>query len=121
MKRILTLLALAALASGAWAQQAAQKKAAPAQRAVYEEYEASQRLRLSNEACGRVEDVLGAYCVRKCDRGYLAVSQTARPRRCRSERPLPPGALYQGLRRQTGVQPVPPPPSKLTAPGPAGG
>jgi hypothetical protein len=117
VKRLLALFALAALAAGAWAQQPPAKKPVLAQKPVYDEYEPSQRQRLRRESCGRNEDVLGAWCVKKCERGYLAVSLTALPRRCRSERPLPPGSLYQGLRKQTGVQPVPPPRPAKPVPG----
>ena len=108
MKRLLAAFMLAAAAAGAWAQ-APGKKTPPA---VYDEYEPSQRQRLRRESCGRDEDALAAFCVKRCERGYIvATSQSSLPRRCRSVQPLPPGSLSQGVRRQVGTQPVPPKPS----------
>ena len=98
MKRALGMVVLAALAGAASAQQ----------RNAHDEYEASRRLRLAAEACGGVEDAVGAYCVRRCDRGYRAVSEKLLPRRCRSLEPLPPGTRSEGPRKQTGTLPVPP-------------
>lgn len=107
MKRLLAALVLAAAAAGAWAQTPANRTPP----AAYDEYEPSQRQRLRRESCGRDEDVLAAFCVKRCERGYLATSQSTLPRRCRSVQALPPGSLSQGVRRQVGTQPVPPKPS----------
>jgi hypothetical protein len=108
VRRLSFIIALSVLAGGALAQQKPPKKPTPAPRAVYDEYQASQRQRLRRESCGRAEDMVAAYCVRKCDAGYQPVSHSALPRRCRSLQPLPDGSVPQGLRRQTGVQPLPP-------------
>ena len=108
MKRLLAMLLIGAAAAGAWAQ-APGRKTPPA---VYDEYEPSQRQRLRRESCGRDEDALAAFCVKRCERGYTATSQSTLPRRCRSVQPLPPGSLSQGVRRQVGTQPVPPKPSR---------
>jgi hypothetical protein len=115
--KLLLALVLLALAGGAWAQAPQRPAAQAPQRYYYEEYEASQRLRLRVETCARAEDALGAYCVRKCERGYLAASEGALPRRCRSRQPLPPGTLPQGLRKELGAQPVPPARQPAAAPG----
>jgi hypothetical protein len=115
MKRLIAALVFAASAAGAWAQAPA-KKAPPA---VYDEYQASQRMRLRRESCGRDEDPVAAFCVRRCERGYLARSQSTLPRRCRSLQPLPPGSLSQGVRRQLGTPPVPPKPSNSAPSEPA--
>lgn len=104
MKRLFCGFALVALAAGALAQAPARKPLA----AAYDEYESSQRQRLRRESCGREEDMVGAFCVRQCERGYRPVSHDALPRRCRSVQPLPAGSLPQGVRRQVGTQPVPP-------------
>ena len=116
MRRLVCALALAALAAGAGAQAPARKPLP----AAYDEYESSQRTRLRRESCGREEDMVGAYCVRHCERGYMAVSQSSLPRRCRSLQPLPAGSLPQGVRRQVGTQPVPPAMSPAPAPGTPG-
>lgn len=83
-------------------------------RAQYSSYEASQRQRLRRDTCMRDEDMVKQYCVKKCAKGYIVSSGASLPRVCRTEKPLPPGQLPEPYHRQTGIQPVPPPPSKPT-------
>jgi hypothetical protein len=110
------LLAVAACA-GLWtaAGTAQQRPAAKEQqpKLAYDMYEPSQRLHTRRQGCLRDEEMLGAYCVKKCDAGYQM--QTAGKQvRCRAVKPLPPGSPQPPMRKQIGQQAIPKP---TTAPG----
>ena len=116
--RALPALALALAAASAAAQAPAYKPPPPQPGMVYDRYEASQRLRLRAESCMRDEDALGPDCVKKCSSGYVTLDSPPRgPRICRSERPLGTGPFQPPPRKQTGVQPEPPPEPKNVKPG----
>jgi hypothetical protein len=76
---------------------AAQKP--PRATVYYDQYEPSQRQRLRRESCARDEDVVGAFCAKRCEKGYIHVVGS-KPYRCRSLEPLPPGHLPGAMRRQ---------------------
>lgn len=111
MKTILfTSIAAGIIALGAGfaapAAMAQQKSAGP-ENLHYDIYEPSERRRMRRDTCGKDENESGAYCVKKCDKEYVAVAN-AKPPRCRSIEPLPPGRMPTAVRAQTGVQPLPP-------------
>jgi len=129
-RKLALIMATAALSWSVslWAQQSPPAKpspGAPAQQqpaarqgtAYYERYEASQRQRLRRETCGRDEDTVAQYCVKKCQKGYILVGGNTLPRQCRGEKALPPGQLPQPYARQPAQKPAPPPPSRKGAPG----
>ena len=106
---------LAAVAAGGLAMPAGAQTVSPAKpsnvltlpratHAYYEEYRPSRRIRMRRDGCLRSEDMRGAYCVQKCDRGYHAVDE-ANPPLCRSQFPLPAGEGPHPVRDQVGVQP----------------
>ncbi len=121
---MLVCTATLGLSGGAGAQQTGAAKVPPAPQGApvkkpaatlyYDNYQASQRLRLRSETCMQDEDMMAQYCVKKCEAGYLVVSGKDLPRLCRSEKSLPPGQLPQALRIQKANPPPPPPPSKPT-------
>jgi len=100
------------------APKAAPAKAAPAApakgapRAYYENYQASQRLRLRRETCMRDEDMVQQYCVKRCKPGFLTVNAGEAPRHCRSEKPLPEGQLPTGAPMEQKPLPAPARPAK---------
>ena len=96
------VLATAFLAPAANAQQ---KSTAP-DNLRYDIYQPSERLRTRRDHCLKDEDMKGAYCVKKCEKNYVAVGN-GRPPRCRSVEPLPPGVMPSAIRVQTAVQPPP--------------
>ncbi|OGA20539.1 MAG: hypothetical protein A3I02_11740 [Betaproteobacteria bacterium RIFCSPLOWO2_02_FULL_67_26] len=94
-------------------QAPAAKKAA---RVYYDQYEPMKALRLSRQDCLRTEESIGAFCVNRCQRGYVMVPGS-NPPRCRSVDPLPPGQLPGPIRKEVGApQPKPPQPSKPRPP-----
>jgi hypothetical protein len=108
------LTAVCVIAQHAWAQQqsAAPEPAQPISEAhatpvYYDEYQPSRRKRLRREAsCREDENENGAYCVKKCDKDYVATDDVRSPL-CRSVDPLPPGSRPTVVRVQTGKQPLP--------------
>jgi hypothetical protein len=128
--------ALAACAAPAAAQQPApQQKAAPQkltpqqqlerqqqqQKAAvhYDTYEASRRRRARAAGCQpESEDMLGAYCIRKCRTGYVATDdKKASQRECRSVKPLPPGQVPASGQKEVSTQVVPKLPRTPLPPG----
>lgn len=79
---------------------------AQATHAYYDEYQPSRRTRLRREAsCRDDENENGAYCVKKCDKGFVFMGD-GKPPLCRSVDPLPPGSMPTAVRIQTGKQPL---------------
>jgi hypothetical protein len=100
---IVTALAPAIVAPAAMAQQ----KATALDNLHYDIYQPSQRLRTRRDNCSSDEDIKGAYCVKKCEKNFVAIGN-GHPPRCRSVEPLPPGVMPSAMRVQTGTQPLPP-------------
>jgi len=111
--RYLVLLAGVCLAVQADVSTA--QKPAPGKKPVYDQYEPSKVRRTRKQECLRDEEPSGAYCVRLCQKGYVAVPNS-NPPRCRSVEPLPPGSLPGPVRKETGSQRKPPGAEKSTAP-----
>jgi hypothetical protein len=114
--RGLALLAAGLLASAHAGYAAEQSRAKPgakkAERVHYDQYEPMKTPRLSRQDCLRTEESIGAFCVNRCQRGYVIVPDS-NPPRCRSVEPLPPGQLPGPIRKEVGApQPKPPQPSK---------
>ena len=86
-----------------------------AQNLYYDIYIPSQRLRTRRDNCLADEDMMGAYCVKKCEKDFVSFGN-GHPPRCRSVEPLAPGRMPSAVRTQTGTQPLPPgtppPPAK---------
>jgi hypothetical protein len=74
---------------------------------VYNWYQPSERLRTRLDLCMKDEDLVGAKCAKKCDKGYIAVDEKGSPRRCRSEQPLKPGEAPLPYRKQQAAPPAP--------------
>jgi hypothetical protein len=106
----IAVLAVLATAAGA-AQPTPPRNANGGAKAklYYDTYEPVQRLRLRRETCGRTEQAVGAFCVKACQRGYVAVA--GKPVRCRSLTPLPPDHFPGPVRKEMDVltRPVPKP------------
>jgi hypothetical protein len=110
MRHGLAILALAVLAPAAGAAQPTPSQStAGGTRAklYYDAYEPVQRLRLRRETCGRTEQAVGAFCVKACQRGYVAVA--GKPVRCRSLTPLPPDHFPGPVRKEMDVATRPAP------------
>jgi hypothetical protein len=74
----------------------------------YERYEASHRQRLRRESCGRDEDLVKQYCIKRCERGFINTSGESVPRVCRGAKPVPAGVPVPPYRKQFGERPPPP-------------
>lgn len=85
--------------------QAQQKPGA--QNLYYDIYIPSQRLRTRRDNCLTDEDMIGAYCVKKCEKDFVSFGN-GHPPRCRSVEPLAPGRMPSAIRTQSGTQPLPP-------------
>jgi hypothetical protein len=85
----------------------AEQKSTTQMNLYYDVYQPSERRRMRRDTCMADEDMRGAYCVKKCDKGFVAVG-SGKPPRCRSVDPLPPGRMPTAIRIQTGTQPLPP-------------
>jgi hypothetical protein len=114
-KRMLMLLAVAGFAAGqagtAAAQQSPSNRPAPPKaKAYFDMYEPVQRMRLRRETCGDREQTNGAFCVKACKSGYVAMTGT-KPPRCRSLTPLPAGQFPGAVRKEIDVQPRRPAPA----------
>ena len=122
-----TGLAAAVIALGFCAAAApvlAQQKSATQMNLYYDVYQPSERKRMRRDTCMNDEDMHGAYCIKKCDKGFIAVG-SGKPPRCRSVDPLPPGRMPTAVRMQTGTQPLlpgtPAPKPKSALPPPRAG
>jgi hypothetical protein len=95
----------------------AQQKSTAQDNLHYDIYQPSERLRTRRDTCLRDEDMKGAYCVKKCEKNFVAVGN-GRPPRCRSTEPLAPGVMPSAIRIQTAAQPLPPgtPPPRNKSP-----
>lgn len=116
MRHGLAILVLAALATAAGAAEPKPPRSnagAAKEKLYYDTYEPVQRLRLRRETCGRAEQAVGAFCVKACQRGYVAVA--GKPVRCRSLTPLPPGHFPGPVRKEMNVLP----PRPVPKPGPS--
>ncbi len=118
--RMLVVLAAAILAASqaglTAAQQSPARKPVPpkAQKAkeYFDMYEPARRLRMRRETCASKEQSFGAYCVKACRSGYVAMTGT-KPPRCRSLTPLPAGQFPGPVRKEVDAKPrVPRPPAK---------
>jgi hypothetical protein len=111
MKAILLVrIAVAFVASGGafiFALPAQAQDKPGAQNLYYDIYIPSQRLRTRRDNCLADEDMMGAYCVKKCEKDFVSFG-TGHPPRCRSVEPLAPGRMPSAIRTQTGTQPLPP-------------
>jgi hypothetical protein len=85
----------------------AQQKSTTSDNLHYDIYQPSERLRTRRDTCMKDEDMKGAYCLKKCEKNYVAVGN-GRPPRCRSVEPLAPGVMPSAIRIQSAVQPLPP-------------
>ena len=94
------------------APAAAPRAPAPA----YVVYEPSRRQRLRRESCMRDEEMSGRFCVKQCERGYVAIDSPDGIPRCRSQKPLPPGQSAPPVRKEQAPPPKPMAPAKA-APG----
>ncbi len=83
----------------------------PPAKAAYDQYEPSRVLRTGRQDCMRNEETIGPWCVRACQKGYVAVPDS-NPPRCRSIEPLPAGQIAGPIRREAGTQPKRPAPAK---------
>ena len=93
-----------ALGVGAIALPALAEQKSATQNLNYDVYIPSERLRTRRDyACLKDEDMKGAYCVKKCDKDFVAVG-SGRPPRCRSIEPLAPGRMPTAIRVQSGTQ-----------------
>ena len=115
---LLASFAVAAVAVGGavvFAPPAPAQQKAGAQNLYYDIYIPSQRLRTRRDNCLNDEEMMGAYCVKKCAKDYVSLGSD-HPPRCRSADPLAPGRMPTAIRTQTGTQPLPPgtppPPNK---------